>query len=291
LGAGGSAFVRFGASVNLIDPIFTGATSATGGTGPNTFNNGQGIGQGLFLGGATTLTVSSGQTITLGGSDFVGGGNNGEAMGALTKDGPGTLVLSGNNSYAGGTTINNGTLRAANVSGSATGSGAVRVASSGTLSGTGTVAGAVTVQAGGAITPGNGVAPGMLPLQGGLTLQATSVFNVVAGNTTASALAITGALDVTGGSRTLTIFNDGSLTFGLPYTYTVATMSSTNGFTPTSFSVAAGNFPGFLGTPTVTNPGGTMLVVSFAPVPEPAHALLFCAAVGAVGWWRRRMMD
>jgi fibronectin-binding autotransporter adhesin len=55
--------------------------------------------------------VSSANTITLPGSDFIGGGNDPQAQGGLTKTGPGILVLAGANSFTGGTTISGGILR------------------------------------------------------------------------------------------------------------------------------------------------------------------------------------
>jgi hypothetical protein len=126
-------------------------------------------------------------------------------------------------------------------------------------------------------------------LQNGLTLASGSTVNVVAADMAVSSLAITGGVDLTGGSRTLNILNDGSLVAGQPYTYSFATMTSTTGFTASSFTVAAGNFPGFFGTPIVTNPGGMALLVSFTPVPEPVHALLFgMIAVGGLSVMRRR---
>jgi autotransporter-associated beta strand protein len=108
LGAGGAAFVRAGGTLTLIDPVFSGTITATGGTGANT---GRAIGQGLFLGGNVTIQVSASNTITLPGTDFLGGGSNAQAQGGLTKAGPGTLALAGSNSFTGGTTINDGTLR------------------------------------------------------------------------------------------------------------------------------------------------------------------------------------
>jgi hypothetical protein len=38
------------------------------------------------------------------------------------------------------------------------------------------------------------------------------------------------------------------------------------------------------------NPGGPQsLLLTFTPVPEPAHVLLACGAVaGGLRWWRRR---
>jgi hypothetical protein len=294
LGAGGAAFVRRGGSLTLIDPVFTGTVSATGGAaGGGTAGSGQGVGQGLFLGGNLTLQVSSGKTITLSGTDFLGGGFDTQAQGGLTKAGPGTLTLAGPNSYVGGTSVTGGTLLVTNTTGAATGTGLVTVgtgaANSGTLGGTGAV-GVVTIAGGGTVAPGNGAASGKLTFQGGLTLQAGSAFDVVTGNGSASSVAVFGPLDVTGGTRTLAILDDGSLVPGKPYTYTIATMSTTFGFSPSSFSVTAGNFGGFLGTPTVTNPGGNSLVLSFTPVPEPAAALAACALVAAgwAGFWRRR---
>ena len=66
------------------------------------------------------------------------------AGGGLDKQGGGTLVLTGENTYDGGTTITEGRLLVNNSSGSGTGSGPVTV-NAGTLGGTGAIAGAVTV--------------------------------------------------------------------------------------------------------------------------------------------------
>jgi autotransporter-associated beta strand protein len=64
--------------------------------------------------------------------------------GSLTKVGRGTLILTNANTYAGGTTIDDGTLVVNNLSGSGTGTGPVQV-NAGTLGGRGVIAGAVTV--------------------------------------------------------------------------------------------------------------------------------------------------
>jgi autotransporter-associated beta strand protein len=112
LGAGGAALVRAGGSLTMIDPVFAGSITAVGGTfgGPGSAA-GQAIGQGLFLGGNVTIQVSGDNSITLPGTDFVGGGTDPQAQGGLIKSGPGTLVLGGSNSYSGGTTISGGTVR------------------------------------------------------------------------------------------------------------------------------------------------------------------------------------
>jgi autotransporter-associated beta strand protein len=87
--------------------------------------------------------------------------------GLLSKNGTGTLIVSGNGSFSGATAINSGTLAVTgslanattqiNSGATLTGSGslgAVTINSGGILTGTGT-AGAVTINAGGSINPGN----------------------------------------------------------------------------------------------------------------------------------------
>ena len=73
----------------------------------------------------------------------------------------GTAILTGNNTYSGGTLINSGTLFANNSAGSALGSGAVTVTNLGTLAGNGSVVAATLVSLNGTLSPGsttNGIA-------------------------------------------------------------------------------------------------------------------------------------
>lgn len=120
--------------------------------------------------GTGTLTVN-----TTGTGTYAGTIQDGAAgVLALTKSGTGTLTLSGANSYSGATTISGGILKANNVSGSATGSGAVTVASGGTLGGSGIISGLVNVNSGGIVAPGNSV--GTLTV-GSLTAASGSIFN------------------------------------------------------------------------------------------------------------------
>ncbi len=157
MGAGGAAFIRSNTSLNLIDPVFTGTNQAIGGSASGSAGSGQAIGQGLFLGGNLTITLSAGNTVTLGGSDFLGGGANAQAQGSFAKAGPGTLILAGSNSYTGGTTISAGTLRG-NVTSFGTGAIADDASlvfnqpTSATFSQPISGSGAVTLQGGGILT-------------------------------------------------------------------------------------------------------------------------------------------
>ena len=82
----------------------------------------------------------------------LGGPGANESALALRLSGPGLLALSGNNAYAGGTLLSNGTLRVQTGAGSGTGTGVVDVAA-GTLEGTGRVA-RLLVRGTGTLSPG-----------------------------------------------------------------------------------------------------------------------------------------
>jgi fibronectin-binding autotransporter adhesin len=102
--------------------------------------------------GARTITAANGTAAIDG---IVSGAISGSG-GSLTKDGNGTLKLTGNNTYDGGTTISAGRLLVSNTTGSGTGSGAVAV-NAGTLGGTGSISGTVTVASGAHIAPGESI--------------------------------------------------------------------------------------------------------------------------------------
>jgi fibronectin-binding autotransporter adhesin len=76
--------------------------------------------------------------------------------GALSKTGLGQLLLnrSAGSTLTGGVTVDGGTLRVENVSGSATGSGTVAINSTGTLAGGGIISGSVAINDGATIAPG-----------------------------------------------------------------------------------------------------------------------------------------
>ena len=111
--------------------------------------------------------------------------------GALTKQGAGTLTLGGVNTFAGGTSVSQGTL---NVTGSLANS-AVTVLSDATLLGTGTL-GNLTAQSGSLVSAGSSNAT--LTVNGALTLAAGSTLAVDISPTGAGLISATGTASIAG---------------------------------------------------------------------------------------------
>lgn len=161
-------------------------------------NNSKGLPNALVnIGSSITTSNTTGSSLILGALSGVGNldGNESYQIGAkdvdsefkgkitagsLAKVGNGELTLSNANTYAGGTSINGGTLRVSNKTGSATGSGFVTVNNGGNLSGTGIIGGAVNVESGGSVSPGNFNTGNKLNLSGTLNLKAGSTLEVKA---------------------------------------------------------------------------------------------------------------
>ena len=161
--------------------------------------------------------------------------------GALQQFGPGTLVLTGTNTYTGGTTISAGTLQLGNggttgsivgnvvdngvlafnrsddltFNGNISGTGALRQRGSGTttLTGSNTYTGGTTISAG-TLEVGNGDTTGQLG-PGPVVDNASLVFN------RSNALTVTQAISGTG---TVTQAGSGTLTLAGPMTYTGGTL-------------------------------------------------------------------
>ena len=180
----GSSVSLSGAGVTY-SPVFAGGTLV--------LNNGDISSQAFsVLNADGTITSPSSGTATLSGV-FSG-------TGGLTFNGTGTTIITGLNTYSGGTIVALGTLSIAGPS--ATGAGAVYVASGATLMGTGTIAGALTVD--GTLKPGN--SPGYLATSANVTMNTGSTYQQdIAGTTQASTSSPVGAsgyyslLNITGG--------------------------------------------------------------------------------------------
>ena len=196
-GLGGGIFVMQGGTLTVTGAATISGNSVIGGAaGVTGATAGQAYGAGIFLQGNGTQTFSpgAGQTQTISDSiaDQTGSGGTGANAGSwgVVMNGQGTLVLTGNNTYSGGTTIDSGTLQ---TSGNGLGSGAVTL-NGGTLQATGTT----TLQ--GALTVGTN----------GGTLQSANggSFVLNAGGSNTGALSLNGTFISTGG----TFANSGTLT-------------------------------------------------------------------------------
>ena len=122
--------------------------------------------------------------------------NNISGHGGLTKQGIGTLVLTGNNSYAGPTLINQGLLA---INGSVTSD--VTVQNAGVLGGSGTV-GSLTARSGGTVAPGNSI--GTLNVTGNLSFEPGSRYAVeVAPNGQSDRIQSNGSATIGGGEVTV----------------------------------------------------------------------------------------
>ncbi|HGM7717409.1 TPA: S8 family serine peptidase, partial [Serratia marcescens] len=124
--------------------------------------------------------------------------------GGLTKQGIGTLVLTGNNTYAGPTLVNQGRLA---VNGSVT--SAVSVQNGGIVGGSGTV-GSLTARRGGTVAPGNSI--GTLNVAGNVSFEPGSRYAVEVGpNGQSDRIQSSGSATIGGGEVAVTLENSPNL--------------------------------------------------------------------------------
>ena len=243
---GGGIFVEGGGTISIAGAVSVNGSTVTGGTAAAGGTNGSAFGAAAFFGGTGTVTFSSaaGETQRVAGDLADERGNGGAGQYVLNKTGAGTLILSGANSYAGGTTVAGGTLSVS--SGANLGSGDLSLANATTLAVTATGAFGQNVNLGGAATVSvsggqnatlNGIIgqAGSLNVNGGGTLTLTNAGNTysgtaVNGNSTV-VIGADGALGAAAGAVTL---GDATST---------GTLGVTNGSTVVSsrtFTIGAG---------------------------------------------------
>ncbi|MBU1441622.1 MAG: autotransporter-associated beta strand repeat-containing protein [Gammaproteobacteria bacterium] len=239
---------------------YTGATAISAGTLQ--------IGNGGAVGSLGTGPVTNNAALVFNRSNNLVLGNAITGTGSLTQAGTGTLVLTGDNSYSGATTVSAGTLQVGNggttgslgtgpvinnaalvfnrsntliANGAIGGTGTVTQAGSGTLllTADNTYTGATTISAG-TLQIGNGGTTGSLGI-GPVINNAALVFN------RSNTLVSIGAISGTG---TLTQAGSGTLLLTADNTYSGATTISAG-----TLQLGNGGTTGSLGTGAVTNNG------------------------------------
>lgn len=210
-GAGAFGLIKTGAGTFALTGTNTYSGSTKIGGGTLSINNPNAIGTG-------TLQMADGTTLAFAGSGYtlanniqftgttdptfdsgpgtvaVSGRISGQA--ALQKNGTGTLVLLGDNTYAGNTLVNQGTLQ---VDGSIASSPVTTVAPSTTLSGSGFV-GAILAQRGSVVAPGSASNLfGTLTAAGPVMLTTGSTLAINSSPLAASRLLTTGAATIANG--------------------------------------------------------------------------------------------
>ncbi|HEJ8171268.1 autotransporter outer membrane beta-barrel domain-containing protein [Serratia nevei] len=202
--------------------------------------------------------------------------------GGLTKQGIGTLVLTGTNTYSGPTLVNQGRLA---VNGSVT--SAVSVQSGGIVGGSGTL-GSLTARQGGTVAPGNSI--GTLNVAGNVSFEPGSRYAVEVGpNGQSDRIQSSGSATIGGGEVAVTLENSPNLlTQGevrslLGQQYTI--LSAQQGVSG-QFDAVAPNYL-FLGTGLSYQPTGVTLSVgrngtSFASVAQTANERAVAAAADAL---------
>lgn len=216
--------------------------------------------------------------------------NNVTGTGALAKQGPGTLTLSGGaNSYSGGTIINAGTLMVTNTLGSATGSGPVVIGTGAKLMGTGTISGNTTFQSGATVQAGVLATRGTLTLQGTTTFEAGSMadFRLTANGSNdrlvfdAVTLDTNATLRVLLGQGYTPVVGD---TFDLIDWTSLGLTSDTNWVDNLDLSNALLS-AGLQWNTSLFNSSG---ILSVAIIPEPSRALLIGLAFAGISLRRKR---
>ncbi|WP_060441872.1 autotransporter serine protease, partial [Serratia marcescens] len=202
--------------------------------------------------------------------------------GGLTKQGIGTLVLTGNNTYSGPTLVNQGRLA---VNGSVT--SAVSVQSGGIVGGSGTV-GSLTARQGGTVAPGNSI--GTLNVAGNVSFEPGSRYAVEVGpNGQSDRIQSSGSATIGGGEVAVTLENSPNLLTQsevrslLGQQYNI--LSAQQGVSG-QFDAVAPNYL-FLGTGLSYQPTGVTLSVgrngtSFASVAQTANERAVAAAADAL---------
>ncbi|MCY2974337.1 MAG: autotransporter-associated beta strand repeat-containing protein [Planctomycetota bacterium] len=278
-GAGGLDVVRLDGSNQIADAAivsFNGSSADAGILRLNGFNE---TVAGISSAGGAGIVENGGATASVFTTNFASGiqtftgviQDGGLGALSLTKEGAGTQIISGANTFSGATVVNGGILLAN--SPGALGTSTVTVNSPGTLGGTGgVIAGGITL-AGGTLAPGASIGTldvgsvggvGTLAIEYDLTTQGIDLLNVA------------GVLDTS--ALTLNFSSLGLGTLSNP-SYVFATYGS-----------LLGTFTGISGTPSgysVDYAFGGNNIALVTAVPEPGTLALLTVAIVGGGLYRR----
>jgi hypothetical protein len=293
-----------GGSLTVGGAITPGATTGPGGATST-----------LTLSGTGTMNMQNNNIGNVTNFNFTGGTlkNAGtisrgvtQSGGSLVRDAAGTTTIAGAYNLTGAAataTVSAGAVLVNGSAGSAAGTGTITSTGSGTFGGAGTVNGNVVISGG--LAPGNNAVGTLTHASGTMTWNPAGTY-AFEYDPTQTGNASTTTSDFVNGAGTLNLSNLGTAAgqhFVLnlipafnaapgtaDVTYTLATYAGgvttpagLAGTDLTPYFDVTGQFASQSGGPTVTLSGNSVLV-TFTPVPEPAHALLACAAVA---FWRR----
>jgi len=205
----------------------------------------------LLDGNTLTINPGTGIVSSFGGSIVDG---IGEPSGNLVVNGSGTVELTGNNTYSGTTTVEDGTL----VIGGSNGSSAITVDNGGAIGGTGT-AGSVTVESGGTFAPGD---PSTITVAS-LTLESGSTFDEEIGGTSPGTGAASGydqTVVESGGTISL---NGATLDVSLVNGFTPSTGETFTIISNETGNAVSGTFNGLAEGATLAL-GGDLFEISYA---------------------------
>ena len=179
----GGLYNKYGGSTISLGAVFGGPCAGLGAASNGTTN--QNSPTTYVIGGVNTNSIFNGTIY------------DGNGVGTiLIFNGPGSLALTGNNTFSGGTTVNGGTLLVNNTAGSGTGSGPVSINPGGALGGIGTIGGQVSFAAGATLAPGSN-GSGTLTITNDLGLNNASMLQFQLG-TNGDQVAVTGDLTLGG---------------------------------------------------------------------------------------------
>ncbi len=223
----------------------------------------------LFGSGTVNTGTLSTTSLVVNSGNFAG---NIAGNGALVKETSGTLILSGQNAFIGGTTVNAGTLV---VNGDISfGMGQVAVNTDARLTGNG-ITGAITLS-GGTLAPGTMTAQDLLWEDGDLEYG-------LGANGTASGLLSVGLFQGLGTTYAFTFINHG---WTIGSTYSLINFSGTNITDPNVFSFTNGG--GFDGDFSFDN---NTLNFTMTVIPEPSSFALIVGAMVAAWLLRKRRIS